>query len=273
MKRMTAMVSMLALALLLVAGQGCHHAPAETVPAWTPSAESILDKQIEMTGGKDNFARIENRVMKGKMKMPAQGIEFEITVYSARPNLHLTIMDSPMVGMIAKGTDGTVAWQKSMMTGAQLLKGAEKTAMMNEAIFDRMVNWRDNFSTTDYQGEVVLDAEGKEAEPTEGTELNKAYKITMTPVEGTPFTLYMDTETFLPIKLTMTMETQMGSVPMEVFSEDYRDVDGLTMPFKARVVTMGTEVIMDIESIEQNAELKEDLFDLPDEIKALVDKE
>jgi hypothetical protein len=65
----------------------------------------------------------------------------------------------------------------------------------------------------------------------------------------------------------------MGKIPVEMFSEDYRDVGGLLVAHKLTSKMMGMETIMTVLEMKNNAEIPEGQFSLPAEIKALVDKE
>ena len=98
------------------------------------------------------------------------------------------------------------------------------------------------------------------------------YKVVLTPAEGRPQTLFIDKESYLVVKLNMEIESPMGVIPTESYSADYREVDGLLLAHKATVNVAGQERTTTMSSIEHNVDLPADLFDLPDEIRALVNK-
>jgi phage I-like protein len=62
-----------------------------------PTAEALLDGYVTAMGGKAAMEKIDNRVTHGKMEMAAQGIEMKLTIYSARPNLNYSLIESEMV--------------------------------------------------------------------------------------------------------------------------------------------------------------------------------
>ncbi len=74
------------------------------------------------------------------------------------------------------------------------------------------------------------------------------------------------------VKIVWDLETPMGVVPMETYPSDFREVDGLLLAHGGRVKIAGQERSMTIHSIEHNVDLPADLFDLPDEIRALLNK-
>jgi len=76
----------------------------------------------------------------------------------------------------------------------------------------------------------------------------------------------------LLVKVSMTMESQAGTIPLESYLSDYRSVDGVLMPYKAVIKTIGPERISTVDGIEQNVNLPADRFALPAAIKALIKK-
>ena len=64
----------------------------------------------------------------------------------------------------------------------------------------------------------------------------------------------------------------MGEVPIEVIPADFKEVDGIKMPFKATQKVLTQEIVIKFDTVEQNVDLPKDTFALPAEIKALVDK-
>ena len=100
------------------------------------------------------------------------------------------------------------------------------------------------------------------------------YKIVLTPNQGSPETQYFDIANHLLRKTELTLKTDMGTIPVEAFPSDYREVDGLLIPYRSRQIIMGMqEMIFVTESIEHNVEIPAERFALPDEIKALMEKE
>jgi outer membrane lipoprotein-sorting protein len=60
-----------------------------------------------------------------------------------------------------------------------------------------------------------------------------AYLLLVTPAKGPTSRLWMDATTYLPVKTTTTVETaEVGTVEQTMVMSDFRQVDGITMPFK-----------------------------------------
>ena len=232
---------------------------AQTTQTPLPKAEQILDKYVEAIGGLAALEKINNRVSTGTMNIAAAGIQLSLTVYQARPNKAYSVIESSVTGKIETGTDGAAVWQISATTGPQLMEGKEKAFQLHMNIFDRMAYWRKAYKQVETAG--IEDVAGK-----------PCYKIVVTPPDLTPQTLYIDKETNLPVKLSLTTESQAGTIPVETMLSDYRPVDGVLLAHKSVIKTIGPERVATIEKYEHNVNLPADRFAPPAEIKALIKK-
>lgn len=224
-----------------------------------PEAEKILDKYVEVTGGKAAYGKLKNRVSKTIFEIPAQGIKADLTVYAARPNKLYTLLESDAFGKIEKGTDGEVAWELSMMQGPQIKEGDEKVLMMREATFDGVIQWRRLYPKVECAGLETVDEQ-------------PCYKVVLTPAEGAPVTRYYGKQSGLLNKVEMSLTIPMGTIPFESYLSDYKQVDGVLLPHKVRVLVMGTERFITTQSVEHNVKLPADRFKLPEDVRALVEK-
>jgi hypothetical protein len=245
------------LSLFLVAAAGVLGAVAEE--NFHPQAVAVIDGYVEATGGEAAYAKLENRISKATMEFVGQGIELPIVVYQARPNRSYTLVDSEVVGRVEKGTDGETVWEVSVINGPQIKEGEERAVTLRSSWFDGAVNWRPAFDKAEHAGMEEIDG-------------RSCHKIVMTPKQGQPETRYYDAETNLLVKVEMTLELPVGTIPLENHLSDYRQVDGILLPFEVRVFVIGQERRMTVESVEHNVELPEDRFDLPTEIQDLLAK-
>lgn len=245
----------LLLAPLLFAG--ALAAPSEEQPL--PAAADLMERHIEASGGREAYDRIENRVTTATLEFVGQGLSLDMTITMARPNKNYTVIESELYGTIKKGTDGETAWELSMMAGPQIMKGQQKADFLREAALDKLAHWQEHYSAVETVG---VETVGEAA----------CYKVVLTSDDGPPLTMFLDRESYLPVKFVMDLETPMGVVPLETFPGDFREVDGLLLAHRGRVNIAGQERSMTIKSVEHNVDLPADLFDLPDEIQALPNK-
>jgi hypothetical protein len=222
-----------------------------------PSAEELLDRFVEHMGGVAAHEKIRNRVVQGTFQLPAQGLSASLKIHASRPNKSYVVIESEAMGTIEKGTDGTVAWQKSIMTGPVVMTGQMRDDFIRDARFDGLVGWRDTYANVEYIG-------------TEAVEGRDCHAVVLSPEGSTDRTLYLDAESYLPVKISTVMDHPAGQIPVESYLADFRDVDGVRVAHELRVVTLGQEQLIIVESVEHNVDLPEDLFDVPDDVRELV---
>lgn len=223
-----------------------------------PDAEVILDRFVEATGGLEAYNRIKNRVMESTFEIPQMGIKAKITSCHSKPNLIYVRMVSDQMGTVESGSNGDVAWEQSMMMGPKIKEGDERADALRDALFDPQAYWRDVYRKVACVG--IETVEGK-----------LSYKVIMTPEIGNPQTFFFDKDSNFLIKVEWIAALQMGTIPIEVFLGDYREVDGISMPHSAKLKLMGQERLMTTTRVEHNVKLPEGIFKLPEEIQALMD--
>jgi zinc protease len=247
-----AAASGLCLALALaVAGR----APAAAAP---PDGAAILDRYVEVTGGKAAYDSVQNRVVHATLEIPAQSIKLDVTHYQARPNQSYSVVESQVLGKIESGVSGGFAWESSTMAGPRLKDGAEEQEAMREAAFDMMASWRRYFPKAELAGEDTVGG-------------RRCWKVVMTPRFGRPRTNWFDQETGLVQKSEFVAESAAGAVAATVYPGDYRKVGGILMPFRAETTVLGQKRILTIHSVEQNVELPAKRFAPPADVQKLID--
>lgn len=243
----------LALALLVTAGP--FFAAADELP----KADTILDRFIEVAGGKAVFDKHHNEVMHGNIEVVGRGVKGTITVYQTEPDQIRVIVDIAGVGKIDSGTTGDVAWENSAIQGPRIKQGIEKTDAFRDATFNADIQWRKLYIKAETVGvETVQDHE--------------CYKVVLTPQQGNPATRFYDKKSGLLIKTTTTRSVQMGDVTAEVIADDYRKEGDILAAHKITNKVAGQEIQITVQSLEFNVDMPKDRFDMPDDIKALLNK-
>ncbi len=235
---------------VLVAGGALLGRAAET-------AEAVLARFIEATGGRAAYEKLRNRVVHATMEISRQGIKLELTVYAAKPNLFYSEVSSDLTGKIEQGFDGKVAWSKRVTAGPQLLEGEQREALVREARLDKFLNWREVYGEARLEGSEEVD--GK-----------RCRKVVLTPKTGRPVTLFFDEATSLLLRTDMIMATEAGEIPVRIRLQDYRELDGLKLAYRTIMELLGQERVMVINRLQQNVDLPADRFALPADVKALL---
>jgi hypothetical protein len=224
-----------------------------------PKAETVLDRSIEVTGGKAAFEKRHNEVMHGSMEFTGRGIKGTMTVYQAEPDKNLAVIEIEGIGKIESGSNGDIAWENSALQGPRIKQGDEKAGSLRDGTFNAALNWRKLYTKAETAG--VETVEGHEC-----------YKVVLTPKEGKPTTEFFDKKTGLLIKTTVTRTTPMGDISAEVVADDYRKEGDIIVPHKMLNRAVGQEFLIAVEKVEFNVELPKNRFDLPPEIQGLMNK-
>lgn len=221
------------------------------------TAEQILDKYVEATGGKAAYEKLHDRVMNGTFEIPAMGIKGPMSIYHAEPAKMYTVVEAEGIGKLEDGTNGEVAWELSAMSGPRIKQGAERAVVLRSAQFDAAVNWRKLYKKVELVGEEPIDEQ-------------PCYKVVLTPAEGRPETQYYDKKSNLLVRSDMVLEHAMGSIPLQVYMSDYKVVDGVRIPHTIRQLVAGQEYRITVDKIRHNVPVPDKHFKLPAEVEALT---
>jgi hypothetical protein len=173
-----------------------------------------------------------------------------LTVYAMRPNL---MRQELKIGAetIVNGFDGETPWMVNTMSGtdqAIVLSGPQAEMIRRQASFDGpLVDYASRGAKAELLG----------AEEFEGRTL---HHIRMTSRDGLVQHIYLDPETALESRIVT--EGPTGDVEQRLL--DFREVDGLLMPFTVEVLTGGTVTgRMKILKVELNPTVDISLFRIP----------
>jgi hypothetical protein len=224
-----------------------------------PKAESILDRYLEVTGGKALYQKRKTEIATGTVELPSQGLKGTLTRYAAEPDKNYSVVELEGIGKIESGSVGGIAWDKNAITGPRVKTGEEKAQALREGTFNEHLNWRKNFAKAETAGVETVDGE-------------ECYKVVLTPPEGKPENVYYQKKSGLAVKATATVVSQMGEVPMEQTLSDYKDFGGILMPSKIHQKVAGQELLMTIQTVKVNEEIPASKFDPPADVKELLTK-
>ena len=222
-----------------------------------PSAESIIDRYVEATGGVEAYKKIKNTFAKGAAEFVAPGapgITGDLTMAAAAgPGFRLLVVDIPGVGKVGQVCNGKIVWEYNLGRETSLLKGKELEEILFGAKF-KIEDWRDSYKSV----------ETRAIETVEGEE---CYSVMLTSKVGTAETRYFSKATGLLVRIDF--KSHRG-VNVEEAYKDYRSVDGVLKPFQAvQKINGQTNSIMTYKEIKHNTDLPESMFEPPAEVKAL----
>ena len=224
-----------------------------------PSAESVLDRYVQVTGGRQAYEKRKSEISHGTLEYTSLGIKGSITRYAAEPDKYYAALDIEGLGKVEMGINGPVAWENSALLGPRVKTGVERAEAIREGNMNSTSNWRKLYPKVQNAGVETLDGE-------------ECYKVIMTPAEGQPMIGYYQKKSGLQVKITTISTTQMGDIPVELIASDYKNFGGILEPAKVIQKAGPQEFTMTLDSVEVNPAIPPAQFALPAEVRKLVDK-
>lgn len=226
--------------------------------ALEPTGSAIVDRFVSVTGGKAAYDKVLSEVAEGTVNMGAQGVSGSVRVLKKAGNAY-TVIEIAGVGKLEEGVRNGLAWENNKITGARVRSGEERDVHVRNAAIDLDHQWRKYFVSAELTGSESVAGED-------------CYKVVLKPKSGEAETRFFSKKSGLLLKMTATMPTQMGPMPMESSLSDYRDVQGVKRPFKLGVNAGGQAAEMLFSKWTINAPIPDTAFALPAEVAALVPK-
>jgi hypothetical protein len=184
-----------------------------------PTVDQVLDKYIQAMGGRAALEKQKSRVMKGSQVM-ADGTAIPLETYQAAPDKVVSILTTPKQGVMMSGYNGQVGWVKNQR-GQHDLSGAQLADMKRGADFYGDLKLKEIFP-----GLEVVDRE----KVGDRDAYVLASQVSPTRIEK----LYFDAQTGLLLRSLSITQTMLAPIPDQTDFEDYRDVDGVKLPFTIR---------------------------------------
>lgn len=223
-----------------------------------PKPEEIIAKNIVAMEGIKDLKRIKNKILVVSDKIPSMNIDAKCTVYQERPDKYYLLADVGDMGTERTGSDGRMAWRVSSFSGTYLLEGEELSNTLIQNMFDGPDGPDVPYKSMKTEG--IEQINGKDC-----------YKVVKTPEKGTERIVYYDKKSFMIVKTITDNITPQGTYMVEAYFEEYQKIDNILFPYKIVRFSMGQifdEFIFD--KIELNIEMPENIFDIPEEIKAIL---
>ena len=224
-----------------------------------PSAESVLDRYIQVTGGRQAYEKRKSEIAHGTLEYTSLGIKGSITRYAAEPDKYYASLDIEGLGKVEMGINGQLAWENTALLGPRVKTGLERAEAIREGNLNATLNWRKVYPKVENAGLETIDGE-------------ECYKVVMTPAEGQPIVGYYQKKSGLQVKMTTVSSTQMGDIPLELIASDYKDFGGILEPAKVIQKAGAQEFSITLERVEVNPSIPAALFAVPAEVRKLVDK-
>jgi outer membrane lipoprotein-sorting protein len=216
------------------------------------TVDEILAEFFKATG-QEKLLATNTFTTKGKI---IQG-QFEIpfTSYHKRPMKFK--YEAEFQGMkIISAFDGETGWSINPMMGSndpQPMTAEQIDKMKIEADYDGMFyNYKDKGYTVEFMGK----------EPVDDIE---TYVLKLTRPNGDIITSYIDSDNYVILKQDSKMKVQGVDTEAETIFSNYKQVDGILIPFSIETKMDGKTVMqMSFDNITYNVDVPDSLFQMPE---------
>ena len=240
-----------ALALMVLASS--HTAAAQT-------ADEVIEKSIAAMGGRAAFEKVKTRALSGTIKLntPAGDIPGTIEILNARPNRARTLIKADLTQFgagaleIDQRFDGENGYVLDTLQGNREITGNQLDNMRNAGFPHALLNYKEMGFSAKVEGKEKLSG-------------GEAYVIVLEPAKGSAVRQYIDAQTFLPVRYVIRVNIPQMNADVDQTTEllDYREVDGMKLPFQIASSSSVQSFVVDVTTIAHNVPVDDKLFVKP----------
>jgi hypothetical protein len=223
--------------------------PSPTPTPAPPTADQILAKYVEALGGQPAIEKMKTLVMKGTYA-GFNGTSLPYEVDMAAPDKFYINVTAPQ-GTIERGFDGKAAWEKGPR-GVNELMNPVLDDLKSTFLFYRNIELKEQFAQMRFGGRDKIGD-------------RNVLVINCRTADNHRERLYFDAETGFLLRRLSGIETPIGIIPSQIDFEDYRDVDGVKVPFTVKVLSVepGLVSTRNYTEIKLNAPVDDSKFKMP----------
>jgi photosynthetic reaction center cytochrome c subunit len=216
-----------------------------------PTAAQILDKYLQAVGGAQKAATLTSFVAKGMYSgYGPEGFPRPLEIYAKAPSQRTVRVVDPESGDNITTFNGTAGWQSVPFKPFDVLElhGAELDSARADAELLFPANIKSMLSGMRTSNDFIDDRTVLVVQGNKGAAI---------------VTLYFDEETGLLTRSVRSTPSPVGRLPVRIDYSDYRDVNGLKMPFKWTMKWLDGRSNFEIESYQPNAAIDAARFNKP----------
>jgi Outer membrane lipoprotein-sorting protein len=244
-------------AFLPVAGSLAMSADTRPAPA-NVSATEIVSRNVSARGGLAAWRAVQTMSYSGKMEAGGkQNVQLPFVLELKRPRKTRAEIEFANYDKAVQVYDGTNGWKLRPFLGRRDVEpftpDEMKAASMEFELDGPLVDHEIKGSQVALEG----------VETVEG---HDAYKLKLTMKGGQVRHIWVDTQTFLEVKIEGAPRRMDGKMrTVEVYYRDYKNVNGLMVPYVLETTVQGVRQShkMMVETVVVNAKLDDSLFTRP----------
>ncbi len=225
------------------------------------TADEIVEKCLTAVGGRAALAKIKSRSTTGTITLmtPAGEISGPIEILNETPNKVRTLIKVDLTSLGAgqmvfdQRFDGKSGYVLDSLQGNRDITGNQLDNMRNSAFPSPLLNYKEMGAT--------MKLEGKEKIGT-----RDVYVMIFEPASGSVVRQYIDAETYLLTRMSVKVDVPQVGGELEQTTDftDYRDVDGIKLPFQVKASSAVQSFAVTVSKVEHNVAVDETLFSKPE---------
>lgn len=218
-----------------------------------PTADEIVAKVIEASGGKEKLESVTTRKMEGSLVMGAAGQSFQVTVFQKAPDKKYVKLEAGGQVVYEEGVNGEMAWKKDPNNGVVELQGAEREQKIHGARFHDGI-------------EMIEEAEWsfKEQKEVDGEDVLVLNGTSASGYPASAFTYLIDAGNYYGKRMEYESEVEGNIIPLRVEFGDYEKVDGISYPFSMEIlVNLNPFISVQFDKVSHGVEIEDSLFEMP----------
>jgi CubicO group peptidase (beta-lactamase class C family) len=219
-------------------------------------ADEVLAAYVAALGGQAGLEKITSRVAKGTFEISGFAVSGPMEIYAKAPNKIVDILRLSDQVSAKEGFDGSVAWESDPDSGVTDKTGLELMTFVRDADFYQPLKLRRQYPSLYFKGPAKITT-GKDAN-SPGAEHEAL--VLEAPRNGRPRLFYFDARNGL---LLRTEERDAaGKITDGNEYSDYREVDGVKVPFAIRRLG-NIQINIKLIEVKQNAPVDDSVFVKP----------
>lgn len=215
-----------------------------------PPPDRLLDNYVKALGGMGALGRISSRIQKGTVTDHA-GRKFGVDLYYKAPDRSLQVLHTPE-GDLIEAFLGDAGWGK---IATALPRGNQ--ARQNEVDAAKL---EDQLYLATHLKQILGGLRAGRPEKVGDLE---AYIVHATALGRVPVKLYFDQNSGNLLRLAYYTQTPFGYNPTQIDFTEYRDADGIKVPFRWTIAKVAARYAIQIDQLQQNVLIDDAKFSLP----------
>lgn len=224
--------------------------PVENKPNPLPTIDELVKTYVNAIGGREAQEKFKSRVIKGRIELDGATSWGQLEIYGKAPNKSLTVMNIDPMGQVKHGYDGCTAWSVGDTIGSKTLTGPALAYFSANSDFYRDLKLQEFYPGLRVMGRL------KEKD-------REFYLVEGFPVVGGAEIMFFDSKTGLLTGRDITQQTSQGPIRVEMRYSDWREVDGVKLPFKITQTMPNLKFVFTVREIKHNQPVEDSLFQKP----------